>query len=425
MRVIFGFVSLILIHALALGQAAALGSDGDPSNGHITTDVTVRTRPQDKSPPIIDLEAGTAVQILAGKSGGWVRIVKPSGWIPSRAISLDSGQRGAGRDRNDSQERPRRRRGRDDLGGSGPSGSSSPTDVTDLGKAKANSPKSPQGERSESELMFEALTAARGESPNAARIARVVEQTSLETKRNQEKASILPYVWKDPFAEDSAPPVVVQPRRSRGGRSFVSVAPAAEWATPADSPSSELEAARRATVQARAEAASARAEAVAARAVAARAKKELSRQEAVAARAGCADALAPNHRPPPLPRKEGWAEGSVHDASGAPDRARRSAQRTETLIATARPSAKTRVGTSDDRTLRTLRTSVDQGPGTRPKGSEIDAVTGLAPSQATTRTSGAAVTGPPIPSGASPQAKNGTWTRGILVVPITPINGSR
>lgn len=277
--------------------------------------------------------------------------------------------------------------------------------------------------------MFEALTAARGESPNAARIARVVEQTSLETKRNQEKASVLPYVWKDPFAEDSAPPVVVQPRRSKGGRSFASVAPAAEWATPSDSPSSELEAARRATVQARAEAASARAEAVAARAVAARAKKELSRQEAVAARAGCADALAPNHRPPPLPRKEGWAEGSLHDASGAPDRARRSSPRAETLIATARPSAKTRVGgPSDDRTLRTLRTSgtsVDQGPGTRPKGSEIDAVAGLAPSQAPTRASGGAVTGPPTPTVASPQAKNGTWTRGILVVPITPINGSR
>jgi|GEM_PF-5772740 len=419
MRVIFGFASVILIHGLVLGQAAALGSDGDPSNGHITTDVTVRTRPQDKSPPIIDLEAGTAVQILAGKSGGWVRIVKPSGWIPARAISLDSGPQGVPRGRNDNQERPRRRRVRDDLGGSGASGSSSPTDVTDLGKP--NSPKSPQGERSESELMFEALTAARGESPNAARIARVVEQTSLETKRNQEKSAIQPYVWKDPFAEDSAPPVVVQPRRPRAGRSFASVAPAAEWTTPLNSPSSELEAARRATVQARAEAASARAEAVAARAVAARAKKELSRQEAVAARAGCADALAANHRPP-LPRKEGWAEGSVHDASGAPDRARRSAQRAETLIATARPSAKTRVGASDDRRLGT---STDQGPGTRPKGAAIDAVAGLAPSQATTRTSGGAVTGPPMPSGTSPQAKNGTWTRGILVVPITPINGSR
>ena len=122
---------------------------------------------------------------------------------------------------------------------------------------------------SETDLMMQALTAERGESPNAAKIERISAQVRAESKL---KRVIVTSVWKDPFAEDPDRPIVVR-----------MLAPRVEKTQKKDR-GGELTAMRRQLARARAETAVAQADAAAAQAEAARAKANIARAEAVAAR---------------------------------------------------------------------------------------------------------------------------------------------
>ena len=147
--------------------------------------------------------------------------------------------------------------------------------------AEANRP-------SESELMFRALNATRGESPNAARIERVSAAVLSESKRKRSTEQQITQFWKDPFAEDPEAPIAVRPAAYRPRQGS---APVGQRALVR-----ELARARAETAVAQAQAASARAEAARAKATAARAEASAARAEALtarreaeAARSACAD----------------------------------------------------------------------------------------------------------------------------------------
>ena len=258
-------------------------------------------------------------------------------------------------------------------------------------------PASSAGEtRSESDLMLDALRATRGESPNAARIARVVRETALEAKRKR-VASPLPTFWKDPFVEDSDPPAAVLPRRWRvAGRQSARLAEAAD----SRARQAELLAARRETARARADAAAARAEAAAIRADAAREKAELARLEATAAHA---DALAARHD----------AEAARAGCSERPVSRRallgRGLGGGEVAVRAASRSERRRKMPRGQQALN--RAASRRAPGTNP-GKPASAATGLGVQPATP------VDEPPVaPPAVAPQPANASY-RGILVVPI-------
>lgn len=126
----------------------------------------------------------------------------------------------------------------------------------------------------ETELMLKALTAERGESPNARRIDRATAQARAEAQRKRASMATIATVWKDPFAEDPDREVPVRmsaPHRQRGN---------------------EVTAVRRELARARAETAAAQATAAAAQAEAAQAKANSARAEAMAARV---QAMAARH----------------------------------------------------------------------------------------------------------------------------------
>lgn len=118
---------------------------------------------------------------------------------------------------------------------------------------------------SDSELMLKALTAERGESPNARRIERAAAQARVDSMRR--RAATVVTVWKDPFAENPEQPIEVRMPASKKQRR------------------DEVASMRRDLARARAETAAAQATAAAAQAEAARAKANTARAEAEAARA--------------------------------------------------------------------------------------------------------------------------------------------
>jgi hypothetical protein len=133
---------------------------------------------------------------------------------------------------------------------------------------------------SDSELMLKALTAERGESPNARRIERASAQARVESLRR--RAATVVTTWKDPFAEDPERLVEVRmpaPRKSQR-RDEVAVM------------RRDLARARAETAAAQATAAAAQAEAARAKANTARAEAEAARVQAVAARHEAAAARA-------------------------------------------------------------------------------------------------------------------------------------
>lgn len=117
----------------------------------------------------------------------------------------------------------------------------------------------------DSDLMLKALTAERGETPNAARIERAAARARVDSMRR--RATTVVTVWKDPFAEDPERPVEVRMPASKKPQSR-----------------DEVTAMRRELARARAETAAAQASAAAAQAEAARAKANSARAEAEAAR---------------------------------------------------------------------------------------------------------------------------------------------
>jgi len=120
--------------------------------------------------------------------------------------------------------------------------------------------------------MLKALTAERGESPNARRIERATAQARVDARKRA--ATTVVSSWKDPFAEDPDREVPVRMpagRRQRG---------------------SEVAAVRRELARARAETAAAQANAAVAQAEAAQAKANSAKAEAVAARV---QAMAARH----------------------------------------------------------------------------------------------------------------------------------
>jgi hypothetical protein len=142
------------------------------------------------------------------------------------------------------------------------------------GRAKVQAPGNT--ERSETDLMLEALVRADGESPNAKRIDRAVAQAKADARRDQIAPAT---VWKDPFADDPTRPIPVRARPRSGeakGKELTVVR-------------RELARARAETAVAQADAARAKADAAKAEASAALAQAVAARHEAVAARAACVD----------------------------------------------------------------------------------------------------------------------------------------
>jgi hypothetical protein len=423
----FGLVTVLFFCGISLGHAAELAR----SNGHITVDVTVRARPETNAPGITDLPVGTPVRIAPAKVEGWIRIVKPwTGWIPGEtfsAVSSEAAARDSSKGQTDqdqeseSQRAERRRRHR---------AAATPLAARSSGMSAQNADPFPEPaparpareERSESDLMLAALTATRGETPNAARIARVVTEATIETKRNQEqeKAAVTQSVWKDPFAEDSDPPAVVRPRKWRGARKLA-LATAIEPVASGDPEANELRAARRELARARAEAANARMDADQARAAAARAQAELAKSGNGTGRDGCAPAVATPRRRSLIGRAGGWREAALDEAGGrSPERVRKPTgfQAPET--------GRTFVNRVANRTKAAAFTSNRPPiPGAERRSGGTSAVP--PPSDAPVPASsvpppGSAAAVPPAQAAASPA--NGSWTRGILVVPITPLKRS-
>ncbi|MEP6654342.1 MAG: hypothetical protein ABJA82_13350 [Myxococcales bacterium] len=356
MKADFCFVSVALISGMLLaGNAHAQVDNSQPSQvvarpkssqaprGEIAVDVTVRTHPRLAAPGIKDLPAGTLVRSGPSKALGWTRIVEPvSGWIPSEtyavrgedaenATSVGSAapaepEAAALSRREHRSPAPRLRRSRGAPGDrSGAGDDAAPGLRPPASGLVASTPaegRAPGSERSESELMLEALTASRGESPNAARIARVVAETTKEVRRKRINEPLATF-WKDPFVDDSEPPALVIWRRGRRGGTRA-MAGAAE-----DRPGTLPVEASREAARARAETAVSRAETAATRAEAARAKAELARREAAAAQADAlaakreaAEALSalndrPERRHRSLERGVAWRELSLHDGNRA------------------------------------------------------------------------------------------------------------
>ena len=323
------FVSVALISGVLLaGNAQAQVDNSQPSpavtrpkrsqapRGEIAVDVTVRTQPRLAAPAIKDLPAGTSVRSVPSKVLGWTRIVEPvSGWIPSETYAVRGG------------DTTKTARITPAAPGLQPPASGVIASAPAEGRA-------PRAERSESELMLEALTASRGESPNAARIARVVAETTKEV-RSKRLSEPLATFWKDPFVDDSEPPALVISRRGRrGGVRTMSGAAQDSTGRTGTLPM----AAGREEARARAETAAARAEAATMRAEAARAKVELARREAAAAQAEAAaakreaaEALAAlgersERRHRSVERGVAWRELPQHDGDRA-ERVRKAPRR--------------------------------------------------------------------------------------------------
>jgi hypothetical protein len=406
---IFGFVSVSLIFGISLAHASEVQSDTSRPNGQTGVDVTVRARPQSTAPAVKDLEIGTPLRTVPAKAPGWVHIVRPTtGWIPADTFSPEfpgeAPLRALGP--SDPQEKPRRRHRRIVTGARG-ANSSDPSSETSDPSATAQG--SVSQERSDSDLMLEALTAERGDTPNAGRIARVVAQTAMETKKNQEKEkSALPSLWKDPFVDDSVPPAVVKLR----GRTRGTSAPAEnDTTTVASLDRQPLDSrARREIARARAEAAAARTDAEVARAEAARVKEELARRAAsgggfagkegaLAARAGCADSVAVPRRAL-VGRGAGWRDATLTEGGHTGGGARKPKEHFQALNATA-PRAPRNAGASKP-------IAVAEAPSAEPP--PFAPPTPPAPA--------------PVASAQPTSASNDSWSRGILVVPITPLKRS-
>ena len=417
---IFGFVSVSLIFGISLAHASEVRSDATRPNGQTGVDVTVRSRPQLTAPPVKDLEMGTPVRTAPAKAPGWIRIVKPTGgWIPADTFAPEFPGDAPLRDigPGETQDRPHRRHRRSLTAGRVTNASESAAATSDPLAA----PQAPQSsERSDSDLMLEALTAERGDTPNAGRIARVVAQTAIETKKNQEKEkAVLPSLWKDPFVDDSVPPAVV---RLRGGKrapsnvlttnEVLSVASSAQSAQSEKGPL-DLRGARREIARARAEAAAARTDAEVARAEAARVKAELAHQGAtdgtarkegaLALRAGCVDSVAAPRRAL-IGRAAAWRDAALTEGGHAGG-ARKPKERLQALNTTPNtPRNAPRNGSL----IASANAPVAEPPAAEPP--PAAAPPPIAPTS--------------VASAQPSSAGSDSWARGILVVPITPLKRS-
>jgi hypothetical protein len=148
-----------------------------------------------------------------------------------------------------------------------------------------------KAERSETELMLEALVRSDGESPNARRIDRAVAQAKADARRDQIAPTT---VWKDPFAEDPTRPIPVRGRFRSNETKVKELAVVRR----------ELARARAETAVAQADAARAKADAAKAEANAALAQAVAAKHEAVAARAACVDPSAGKRAMSSLVRSE-------------------------------------------------------------------------------------------------------------------------
>jgi len=251
-------VALPIVIGFVLG-VAPLGRSA--WGGETTADVTVRKWPALEAPAVGELRAGVAVT-ARGHWRGWVSIAGPArGWIPLSSYSRSDPSTSSG---------------------AAPAGASASTTAA----APATPPAA--GERTEGDLMFDAINSTRGETPNAAKIARVIADANAEVKRKDEvtrkrKVAAMAAYWKDPFADDPDKLIPIRPRR--GGKDVSANREAARARA-------ETAAARADAAAARAEAAKAKADAAKAEASAARADALAAKREAQSARAGCADPTA-------------------------------------------------------------------------------------------------------------------------------------
>jgi hypothetical protein len=279
--------SLVVAVVVAMAAGPARASDhGTPAE--ITTDVSVRLRPRADAPVVQDLTTGTSVSVRA-RYRRWVRIGGAvRGWIPVETIDLPE------------QARPSRRAG------------SSGADADRETEALSTGSRPAAESRDENDLMMDAITAERGESPNASRIARVANEANVRTRRQAAE-----YAEAQRRVDAMVAEARLAESRAAIRRARVRASKARYWKDPFDDgvprlvPSREtstmdLAAARREVIRARTEAVAAVVDAEAARAEAAHARAEAERVRAEARqsvasgdeednspRAGCRDPRPP------------------------------------------------------------------------------------------------------------------------------------
>jgi hypothetical protein len=244
-------IAVAVVLAAPVGASAALRA----RRGAIAADVTMRSWPSTDAPAVRDLVAGDDV-VVRGRWRRWMHVVAPDrGWIPTDSFA--EGEATAGGD----------------------------TSAETGGQAAA--PAQSQ-ERTEADLMFDALNESRGQTPNAARIERVMAEAKVHSAHEAavRRNRIAALYWKDPWAQDPNRPIPVR----REDRQAVAARKEALDAR------REALHSRSTTATLRAQLAAARAETAQARAEAARAQAAAAQAEADAARRvadGCGESTPP------------------------------------------------------------------------------------------------------------------------------------
>jgi hypothetical protein len=158
---------VVVVVAVMFPSVHALARKG----GETASDVTVRERPSDDAPAVRNLPKGAPV-VARGRRQGWVKISGAAkGWIPNDAFKDGT--------EDTTQEEAM-------LARIAAAGESEPTARTDA------------------DLMYDALKQWRGDTPDSAKIDRLVDQSKKESDRSRRitRERIKALFWKDPFSDD-------------------------------------------------------------------------------------------------------------------------------------------------------------------------------------------------------------------------------
>jgi trimeric autotransporter adhesin len=268
--------------------------------------------------------------------------------------------------------------------------------VARAGRKPSAPPTGAQQQRTDTELMFDAVNKWRGESPSSAKIERISAEARAdaraEAKRQKALLSVAP-IWKDPFAEDPDRPIPVRMNMSK---------------------QKELVVARRELARARADAASAQADAAKARADAAKANANAARTEAMAALAQAVaakhEAVAARNACGAEPERHGSAARAA--ASAASAASSQSASESQEGFDSFSPPKRSRVNRTPRRAVASnasFKRSTRGSGGAAPADAATPAEEKVAPAPPPVET-------PPPPTPPVAFANSGS---GIIVVPIT------
>ena len=258
-----------MIHRVLLGVAVLVAVSSSTARagirrpGEVAADVTVRQWPENDAPPAGDLAAGTQV-VAHERRHGWVRITGAArGWIPVEAFA---------RARSEDDQRQRL-----------------------LGELAAASADLPPQERTDADLMYDAVRQWHGEPPGSATIDKVLAQSkrASDSNRHVTREKIRSLFWKDPFSDEPQKLVLVR----REDRELLAAHAAKRGHTRGVGDDSETSRLRAELASMRAELSTARAEANRARAALARLEGDRGSQgssgaEAIATRGDSDEGLA-------------------------------------------------------------------------------------------------------------------------------------